>query len=63
MKTESDHAAELAKMSDDDLLDEMRHQVNLSRHTTAGHNRERTRALGDELRKRGLLQRKYPPHP
>lgn len=42
------------ELSDDELFDEIREQVNLSR-VGGGHNRTRTRALGREARRRGWL--------
>lgn len=48
------------KMTDEKLFDEIRHQVNLSRNTTQGHDRELTRKLAKEANKRGFNLRKTP---
>ena len=46
-------AEETSNLSDDELFDEIRLQVNLSRNSDQGHDRERTRAIGEEFRRRG----------
>jgi hypothetical protein len=43
----------VANLTDDELFDEIREQVNLSRNTAAGHNRKRTREVSAEMQKRG----------
>lgn len=40
------------KLTDDELFDEIRHQVNQSRNLGT-HNRERTRAIAAEMKRRG----------
>ena len=60
MKTQEQHAEEFSKASDDDLIDELRYQTNMARNSTKGHDRERVRALGHEMRKRGILENKTP---
>ena len=42
----------VANLSDEDLFDEIREQVNLARNGP-GHNRERTRKLAAEMARRG----------
>lgn len=43
----------LANLSDDQLFDELREQVNRARNSKQGHNRKRTRQIADEAIARG----------
>lgn len=46
------HAVVMA-MSDEDLFDAIREQVNKARNQTHGHNRAMTKAIGEEMVRRG----------
>jgi hypothetical protein len=41
------------QLTDDELFDEIREQVNLARNHTHGHNRKRTREIANEMNRRG----------
>lgn len=51
---------DLSKHSDDDLFDMLREQINLSRQDAKGYDRPLVRALGDEMRSRGILDAASP---
>ena len=48
-----------SEMTDEELFDELRHQVNLSRNIV-GHDRKLTRELSEEMHKRGFMQKRPP---
>jgi len=41
------------ELTDEELFEEIREQVNYARNTAAKHDRKRTRALAAEMKKRG----------
>ena len=42
----------VGELTDEELFDEIREQVNLARNTAHGHNRKRTREISAEMEKR-----------
>lgn len=51
---------DLSKQSDDWLFDSLREQVNIARNNPKGYDRGLVRALGAEMRKRGILDAAQP---
>ncbi len=51
MKTETEQT-EFTRMSDEELFDALREQVNLSRNSKV-HDRKRTQAIAEEAQRRG----------
>jgi PHD/YefM family antitoxin component YafN of YafNO toxin-antitoxin module len=49
----TDNRKPVAELTDEELFDELREQVNLSRSNPNSYDRKRTREIGAEMQKRG----------